>query len=429
MKKSISRREMIKTAGAAAAGAALWSCGRPEPERAELQFPVRAVTRGPKHHWFAYYDKLEFCPEDRYLLSMEVDFEHRSPHPEDIIKTGMVGLQDSDKWIELGESRSWGWQQGCMLQWLPGSADRVIWNDREEEGFVSRILNVQTREMQTLPAPVYSITPDGKTAVYPDFSRINDMRPGYGYAGFPDMNADQLAPSETGISRLDLERGKTDLIIPISEIAALPWKEDISANKHYFNHLLVNPDGTRFIFLHRWRTGAHQWKTRMLTANLDGTDIRVIDDCGVTSHFIWRDPVTILAWSHYPGYDGKLSSSGMNSGFCLFEDQPNGGNVQLAAGKEMAKDGHCTYIPGNRFILNDSYPDQDRISHVMLYDTEEKKVIPVADFLMPAEYQGEWRCDLHPRSSRNEKYVAVDAPYENSGRQILLIDISQALTG
>ena len=420
---------MIKTTGAAAAGAAFWSCGKPGPAAVIQEFPIRAVTSGPKHHWFAYYDKLEFCPEDRYLLSMEVDFEHRSPQPEDIIKTGMIDLQDSDKWIELGESRAWGWQQGCMLQWLPGSAERIIWNDREEEGFVSRILNVQTRELQTLPAPVYSITPDAKTAVYPNFSRVNDMRPGYGYSGFPDRYADQLAPSETGIFRLDLESGKTDLIIPISEIAAIPWKEDISSNKHYFNHLLVNPDGTRFIFLHRWRTGEHQWNTRMLTANLDGTDIRVIDDCGVTSHFIWRDPGTILAWSHYPGYDGKLSKSGLNSGFCLFEDQPHGGNVQLAAGKEMAKDGHCTYIPGNRFILNDSYPDQDRKSHVMLYDNEKKAVIPVADFEMPAEYQGEWRCDLHPRASRNGKLVAVDAPYENSGRQIQLIDISAALEG
>ncbi len=420
---------MIKTSGAAATGIALWSCGKTEPESAIPGFSSRAVTKGPGHHWFAYYDKLEFCPEDRFLLSMEVSFEHRSPEPDDTIKIGMVDLQDSDRWIELGESRSWGWQQGCMLQWLPGSADRIIWNDRENDGFVSRILNVNTRELRTLPAPVYSITPDGKTAVYPDFSRINDMRPGYGYAGFPDRYADQRAPSETGIFRLDLETGETRLIVPISEIAAIPWKEDISSNKHYFNHLLVNPDGTRFIFLHRWRTGEHQWKTRMLTANLDGSDVRVIDDCGVTSHFIWRDPGTILAWSEYPGYDGKLSKFGLNSGFCLFEDQPHGGNVQLAAGKEMAKDGHCTYLPGNRFILNDSYPDQDRISRVMLYDTEENKVIPVADFFMPPEYQGEWRCDLHPRASRNGKFVAVDAPHENEGRQVILIDVSSVTRG
>ncbi|MHC4507035.1 MAG: hypothetical protein ACYTFI_27425, partial [Planctomycetota bacterium] len=81
--------------------------------------PVRAITRGPKFHWFGYYDKLEFDPTGRYVVGMEVGFEHRSPRPDDVIKVGMVDLADDDRWIELGESRAWGWQQGCMLQWVP----------------------------------------------------------------------------------------------------------------------------------------------------------------------------------------------------------------------------------------------------------------------------------------------------------------------
>ncbi|MCK4628723.1 MAG: hypothetical protein KAT56_06940, partial [Sedimentisphaerales bacterium] len=45
--------------------------------------PVRAVTSGPKHHWFSYYDKWQFDPTDRFLLGMEVDFEHRSVKADD----------------------------------------------------------------------------------------------------------------------------------------------------------------------------------------------------------------------------------------------------------------------------------------------------------------------------------------------------------
>src|SRR5262249_14665401 len=108
--------------------------------------PVRALTRGPKHHWFGYYDKLERAPTGRFVLGMEVDFEHRSPRPEDVIKVGMVDLRDHDRWIELGESRAWNWQQGCMLQWLPGSKSEVIWNDRQDDRFVCHILDVQTRK-------------------------------------------------------------------------------------------------------------------------------------------------------------------------------------------------------------------------------------------------------------------------------------------
>ena len=32
--------------------------------------PVRTITRGPKHHWFGYYDKLQFDPTSRYVLGM-----------------------------------------------------------------------------------------------------------------------------------------------------------------------------------------------------------------------------------------------------------------------------------------------------------------------------------------------------------------------
>jgi len=67
--------------------------------------PVRAITRGPKFHWFAYYDKLQFDPTSRYVLSNEVDFEHRSPAPGDEIRMGLIDLKDKDRWTELGRTK------------------------------------------------------------------------------------------------------------------------------------------------------------------------------------------------------------------------------------------------------------------------------------------------------------------------------------
>src|SRR5678815_531763 len=93
--------------------------------------PVRAITRGPKFHWFGYYDKLEFDPTSRYVLSNEVTFQGRQPKPDDVIKLGMIDLHNDDRWIDLAETSAWCWQQGCMLQWLPGSKTQVIFNDRE----------------------------------------------------------------------------------------------------------------------------------------------------------------------------------------------------------------------------------------------------------------------------------------------------------
>jgi len=376
---------------------------------------VRAITRGPKFHWFGYYDKLQFDSSCRYVLGMEVNFEHRSPNPDDVISIGMVDLKDNDRWLKLGQSRSWCWQQGCMLQWLPGSKSQIIWNDREGDRFVCHILNVRSGKKRTLPYPIYTISPDGRTAVAPDLRRIQDMRPGYGYLGLPDPHKDDLAPKDSGVFRIDLKTGRRDLIISIADIAKFgKIPGDPKDAKHYFNHLLFNPDGSRFIFLHRWRYPNGRRLTRMLTAAPDGRNVHIVDDNGLTSHFIWRDSRHILAFSEQPSH-GRA--------FYLFED---GGNkkIEVVGHKAMRSDGHCSYLPGNNWILNDTYPDRERKQNVYLYHIATGRKVPLGGFYLPPQYTGEWRCDTHPRFSPDGRSVVIDSPHEGNGRQMYLIDIS-----
>ncbi|MCH5373692.1 MAG: hypothetical protein JJ992_06925, partial [Planctomycetes bacterium] len=368
MMNQMTRRQWLGTAAKVSCAALVATRGRElgAAEAAREYPPQRTITSGPKHHWFGYYDKLEFDPTGRFCLGMEVDFEHRSPRPDDVIKIGMVDLRDGDRWIELGESRSWGWQQGCMLQWIPRSASRVLWNDRDGDHFVCHILDVRTRLQRTIAHPVYCLSPDGRTAFSADFRRINDMRPGYGYAGLPDPYADNLAPAESGIFRVDLETGDQQLIVPLSEVAKYPLpKEDpyfppdeMPKAKHYFNHLLVNTDGTRLEFLHRWRPqGATRWLTRMFTCAPDGSDLRCIINTGMASHFIWRDPDHILVWARHASHGDK---------FYVVEDR-EGGSFQVVAPDVMTRDGHCTYLPDREWIVNDTYPDAKREQTVYLY--------------------------------------------------------------
>ena len=105
----------------------------------QAHVPMRAITRGPGYHWFGYYDKLQFDPTSRYVLAMAVDFEHRPPRPDDEIRIGMIDLEDGDSWRTIGTTTAWCWQQGCMLQWLPGSTSEVIWNERAGDRYVARI--------------------------------------------------------------------------------------------------------------------------------------------------------------------------------------------------------------------------------------------------------------------------------------------------
>jgi hypothetical protein len=378
--------------------------------------PARPITGGPKYHWFGYYDKLQFDPSGRYVLGMEVDFEGRSPTAKDAIRIGMIDLEDGDRWIELDRSTAWSWQQGCMLQWLPGSKSEVIFNDREGGEYVSRILDVRSGKKRTLPAPIYAVSPDATWAIAPDFRRLGDMRPGYGYNGIADPNRDIAAPENAGVWRLDLRTGKAKLIVPISEAVRIPNRGDTAGLKHWFNHLLVSPDGKRFIFLHRWNgkspTG-YPIATRMFTADPDGKNLHVVDDYGGVTHFIWRDPAHILSYAWRPPLGLR---------FYLYSER--GAEVQVIGEGVLTRDGHCTYLPSKRWILADTYPDKERYQQPYVFEVATGRRLPLGRFHSPPEYTGEWRCDTHPRLSPDGKKVTIDTPHGGGGRQIWLIDIS-----
>lgn len=380
--------------------------------------PPRQITKGPGFHWFGYYDKLQFDPTGRYVLSNQVNFEGRSPLATDKVQVGMVDTGDGDRWIELGTSSAWNWQQGCMLQWVPGSKTDVLWNDRVDGQFVSHVMNVKTRKKRTISSPVYTLSPDGQWGVTCDFRRLNDCRPGYGYAGLTDPNADVAVPDDVGVWRVDLASGKRELLLSIADAARIPYPGGYSKGaKHWFNHLLISPDSERFIFLHRWRgeKEGRSFSTRLFTADARGKDLYVTDPFGKTSHFVWRDPKHILAWAWHPSHGEK---------FYVYTDKTD--KVEVVGPDVMTVNGHCTYLNrdgGSRWILNDTYPDKERNQNVYLYDVPSGRRLPLGSFQSPAAYTGEWRCDTHPRSSPDGTKVVIDSPHKG-GRQMYLIDIA-----
>lgn len=306
-----------------------------------------------------------------------------------------------------------------MLQWLPGSDREIVWNDREDDQFVARIMDVESGRTRTIPHPVYCLSPDGLTAVTPDFRRVNDTRPGYGYCGLADPCVAELTPSESGIWRVDLAGGAAELIVSLARIVefgtAQIWPADA---KHWFNHLLFSPSGERFEFLHRWSMG-QGFNTRMLTAALDGSDLRLVDPSGHTSHFIWRDPSHILAWSRHPSHEAA---------FYLFPDGE--GEIEVVGREAMLHNGHCSYLPGGEWVLNDTYPlGEQRLQELYLYHVPSGRRVELGAFPAPKLYAGEWRCDLHPRFSPDAGMVVIDGAHSGDGRQMYAIDIREIVDG
>ncbi|NOZ24133.1 MAG: hypothetical protein GXP25_23905 [Planctomycetes bacterium] len=379
------------------------------------ELDTKAVTRGPAHHYFGYYDKFPWDATGRYMLALEPPFIDRTQSPDDVAVIGRIDLENDCRWEPVSETRAWNWQQGTMLHWLPTAADRCIIHNNRDDTFFSVIRDLDTGETRRLPRPIYALSPDGKQAVTLNFARVHCTRPGYGYCAVPDPWEDDMHPAEDGIYWMDLDTGENRLVVSLAQIVEIRHDETMEDTKHWFNHLQFNTEGTRFLFLHRWReAGEKRWFTRLFTANPDGSDVCCVADHGMVSHFDWRDANHILAWATH---------NEMGNHFYLFTDQSD--EIEMIGEDTLPADGHCSYSPNRRWILNDTYPArEDRKRTLMLYNPAENRRVDIGRFYAPPEYEGELRCDLHPRWSRDGRFVCFDSLHEGE-RQMYVINVSR----
>jgi len=200
-----------------------------------------------------------------------------------------------------------------------------------------------------------------------------------------------MAPEDSGLWRMDLDTGETQLLFSIAQVAKIPYPNQGPNDKHYFNHIQWSPDGTRFLFLNR----GDGVSTRMFTADADGSDLRLVNLR--SSHYTWRDPNTILVWvGNYllvPDNDSVSSEVAWHA--------PNGSQ---------------SYLPGSNleWIVTDTYPlGKDRSQHLYLFHVPTNRIVPLGHFPSPPEYGGEWRCDTHPRVSRDGTKVVFEFPRQS----------------
>ena len=218
---------------------------------------------------------------------------------------------------------------------------------------------------------------------------------------------------------MDIRTGAHRLIIPLAWAASNETDDRFRPEAHHwFNHLQFNPSGSRFVFLHRWQKPGGGWFTRMYTSRPDGGDRRLIQDTGMVSHFDWRDDNTLLAWSTTPEH---------GDAFYLFDVET--GAVEPMALGTIPKDGHCSYSPDRRWVLNDTYPDADRMQTLMVYRPADDRRVEVGRFTLTPELSGPVRCDLHPRWNRDGTKVCIDSAHVEARRQLYVVDVSAITQG
>ncbi|GLI65051.1 hypothetical protein VaNZ11_008477 [Volvox africanus] len=417
---------------------------------------VRRISNSQEgYHMSGYFDKSPWSADGSKLLYQRMEFYDRGMSAADVLQIAVMNMASPNgpKLEFLTNTTAWNFQQGTMLQWLGWSDSIIVFNARiAHNKFVGVMYDVVHRaEVATLPLPFYSINYNGTIAVSLNFARLYVARRDYGYAVDESIQAEEKAkkcPDDDGVwVMMDIRNTanvKPRLVVSVQkafEAAAQQGLKDPFTQRqyasmfrdlnprdiqreclHWINHAQLNREGTKVLFLYRvghckyWRG----FKTFVFTAD-------------VATGELWRVPLT--HGSHHDfGWDDNLISC---DGSGYYHAKPKAFAVSLRRPEDVARggDGHCSFAPSsNQFILSDTYPRpipgfQAPARALFTWDLVRNRTTIIGYYSPVREGKhGTTRVDLHPRWSRDGRYVCFDSTHEGLGRQVYVAKVySKAL--
>ncbi len=371
--------------------------------------PIQRLTPVDEYeYFFGYYDKCPWDASGRYVLCNRVRNAWKKADNDCEAQLVLIDTHEGNALRVIATTHCWNVQQGCMLQWLDEA--HVIYNDFRDDSFCSVVLDAFSGEERVLPMPVYSVAADGSFALTLDFARLHRLRPGYGYCNLPEMTAAEKCPESTCIWRMDISTGAVKPLFRYTDLAALAHRPEMDGAEHKVNHLMISPDGARFMVLHRWLVGGKKY-TRLVTGDCRGGGLYCLLDDDFVSHCCWKDNQHILTFAQ---------KKGQGRGYFLLTD----GETECShLWPSLVGDGHPTYGPDGR-VVTDSYPDRRRVANVYILKESDPEPTVAARVFAPFRYDNDVRCDLHPRWSRDGGKVCFDSVYEGK-RGLYTVDVKR----
>lgn len=367
---------------------------------------MKHMYSGAEETFYGYYDHSPESETGRVLVQRTQGqasrYKPTADHPVE------VGYVDSKcKYHAIGKSTSYNWQQGCRPLWI--GTDRVIYNVWDSGRYRAVIYNFATgKEERRMDHPVQDYG-NGEFYLSVNPARIMSLNPEYGYRNATAEKAEELRRLDNdGVWRVDLATGEAMLLHTLEEIVALHGKPLSEDSLHCVNHIMMSPDGNRFIMIHRWYHKGRRYDRLILS---ESGDLKVLVDEDMVSHMCWIGNDRLFGYFRHNKEDG------------FYFIDPDSGNIEPFPEMTSLGQGDGHPAVSGRWIAIDSYPDRSQMQHLTLVDPETREIIPVAEFYHGPEFTAESRCDLHPRFSPDGGRIWIDTVC-NGKRELAYIDVS-----
>ena len=344
---------------------------------------------------------------DRPTIHGDYVFTHRTtcdtskkPQKDKDVEVSIYDMKHH-KAIHVGNSSSYTWQQGCKTQWIDD--DRLIFNVFEDGKYQSCVFSIkENKVVKKFDLPNQDSFKD-KFFLSIDYRRIMALRPDYGYRNLSLPTKEEMKDLENeGIRIVDFQSGESRILHSLKDIASVEPKEIFDRCMHVANHLMINKEGSRFIFIHRFYEGRVRHDRLMVS---DFKSMKVLVDNDMVSHCHWIDNERIIGYFRYQDKDGFYYCNVVTGEVKCCE-------VMTAL---QNGDGHPSCY--GDWITFDSYPDKGRMQHLYIYNMVTEQMTHLLEVKHGLKFQGEGRCDLHPRFSADGKYISFDSVMSGKRQQ------------
>lgn len=411
--------------------------------------------------WFGYYNYDTLNYDQSKLLCNRTQSEKVKIFPEQTIELGYYDLP-TKSWHSIGTTNAFNWQQGAMMQWLPGKGNenKVIYNCVRDGHLKAEIVDIKTGEKKPIDWSIYGLTPDGKKSIALNLERSYWCR-AYHYQSVANPKYRCRVAEDDGIFEIDLEANTKKRIVSIQDIISLEPDPGFGEMKHWVEHIMVSPSGKRFVFLHRYSVddNVYNYGTRICLADIDGGNLTVVKGWNQFqwSHFGWNGDDEFAIYSVKSNklltVYGKASTEGApKNGFSLkkavislmvstvrlfpkswrrrIKGQVNyyqyykidhGGHVQLIKNFNLGLfdiDGHPSFTNDGKYMITDSYPDEKGYRRLIAFNKDTNKALLLGRFY-EGRAEGNVGCDLHPKLCKNNDYLVIDTTYPGNHHMIV----------